>query len=159
MGNMSQSTSRRNAAEFAAGPFRPHGTVELWEDGAVIRVEAAGPFNPEAAQAMAAALRAAVAARPPRSRFALIVHMRLSMLVSLDTLDSFRRMLASNSADGIAPVAVAWVVEPGVEGADLIMPRVAAAYREAARPYRQFSDTAEADLWIAECLHQAALAS
>lgn len=152
---MSQPT-RRNAAEYAAGPFRPHGRVELWEDGAVIRVDAAGPFNREAAQAMAGALRSAVVARPPHSRFALIVTMRDSVLVSLDTLDSFRRMLASNSADGIAPVAVAWVVGPGVEGADLIMPRVAAAYREAARPYAQFAEPEAAAHWIAERLRQAA---
>lgn len=43
---------KRNIQDFAAGGFRPHGEVELWAEGPVMRVIAQGPFNREAVLAL-----------------------------------------------------------------------------------------------------------
>ena len=41
--------------QFASGEFKPHGQVEMWLDGNILRYDAVGPFNRELVRAIAQA--------------------------------------------------------------------------------------------------------
>ena len=99
---------RKSVDEFATGPFRPHGRIEIWAEGNVVRLEAAGPFNKEAVVAMGATWRALFAGMPADGPFADIVTIHRSVMTSQEVVDAFGAFLAANTAARQAPSAVAW---------------------------------------------------
>jgi hypothetical protein len=138
---------------FATGPFPPHGRIELWAEGNVVRLTATGPFNVEAIQAMAAAWRALCADLPEAEPFADVVTVKDSIMASPEVLDAIGRFLNHNSEQHIAPRAVAWIVPPDVEGASLMIPQFEHVFTEAGRRIAFFEDEASALAWVKTALH------
>ena len=139
---------RKSVDEFATGPFRPHGRIEIWAEGNVVRLEAAGPFNKEAVVAMGATWRALFAGMPADGPFADIVTIHRSVMTSQEVVDAFGAFLAANTAARQAPSAVAWIVDKDVEGASLILPKFAQVYAAAGRNFRFFDNEPEAVAWV-----------
>ena len=140
------------AAGFAAGESGSHGRVEMWREGSVIRVEAAGPFNLEAVRALGAAWIRLFSALPLEGGYAEFTTIRGSLIASPDAIAAFRKLLYSNNASGRAPRAVAWVVGAEVEGGRLMLPMFAEIHAEARRVFRAFDAIDEADRWLRERL-------
>lgn len=139
---------------FATGRFPPHGRIELWAEGNVVRLTGTGPFNVEAIQAMGAAWRALCTELPEGQPFADIVTVRESMMASPNVLEAVGRFLQNNSANHIAPRAVAWIVPPDVEGASLMIPQFERVFREAGRHIAFFDDEPTALSWVKAALNE-----
>ncbi len=139
---------RTTVSQFADGMFVPHGRVELRRAGHVVYLEASGPFNTEAITALGAAWRGLFVNLPPGAMFADIAIMHHSVMASPDVLAAFHGFLQRNTTDGLAPKAVAWVVGPEVEGAEIMVPRFKKIYTEAGRNFRFFATLPDAEAWI-----------
>lgn len=144
--------SKRNSAEFATGVFRPHGQVDIWAEGSIVRLEARGPFNREGVQAMGLAMRDLFASVPVGGRFGDILVMHESLMASPDALATFEDFLQAMSKARTAPVAVAYVAAPGVEGRSLMLPIFAEIYARHGRRFAAFEHLAEAQAWVREQL-------
>lgn len=140
--------SRRSTDQFAAGPFRPHGKVEIWAEGNVMRLEATGPFNKEAVIALGATWNSLFDEMPLHGAFANIIVMRHSLMVSQEVLDAFGAFLHVNNRAGRGASAVAFVVAPDVEARALMLPMFAETYAAAGRQFAAFETEAEADVWV-----------
>ena len=138
----------RNIENYAQGSFRPHGRIEFWTEGSVLRIVAEGPFNREAVQAVGLAMRDLFAGMPVVGRFADILDMRGSLLASPDALEAFGDFLQAMSAAQTAPEAVAWVVAQEVEGRDLMLPIYGQLYARHGRQFAAFESMAEAEAWV-----------
>ena len=147
--------SKRNTDQFASGPFRPHGRVEIWAEGNVVRLDAAGPFNEEAIIALGAAWRSLFAELPLCGPFADVVLLRRSILASQKVVDAFGLFLAANTQAGHAPSVVAWIVPPEIEGRSFMLPKFAEIYAAAGRPFAAFETEAEAEAWVRAKLQEA----
>lgn len=139
---------KKSTDEFAAGPFRPHGRVEIWAEGNVVRLDAAGPFNKEAVIALGATWRSLFAELPRQGAFASITVVRNSVLISQEVLDALGAFLRSNTAAGQGAEAVAFVVAPDVEGRSMMLPMFAETYAAAGRNFAAFATEAEAEVWV-----------
>jgi hypothetical protein len=149
---MSTLQSKRNSAEFATGVFRPHGQVDIWADGSIIRLEARGPFNLEGVQAMGLAMRDLFASVPVDRRFGDIMVMHESLMASPDALAAFEDFLQAMSKAKTAPTAVAYVAAPEVEGRSLMLPIFAEIYARHGRRFAAFEQLEPAEAWIREQL-------
>jgi hypothetical protein len=146
------SPSKRSSAEFATGVFRPHGQVDIWAEGLIVRLEARGPFNREGVQAMGMAMRDLFASVPVGGRFGDILVMHGSLMASPDALASFEAFLQAMSQAKTAPVAVAYVAAPEVEGRSLMLPIYAEIYARHGRRFAAFEQLADAEAWVREQL-------
>lgn len=146
---------KRNIETYATSGFRPHGRVEFWAEGSVVRIEAEGPFNREAVQAVGLAMRDLFATMPPGQRFADVLEFRGSLLASPDALAAFADFLRAMSVAKTAPVAVAYVVGAEVEGRSLMLPIFAQLYAEHGRQFAAFLTHEEAGAWLRERLAEA----
>ncbi|MET0519696.1 MAG: hypothetical protein ABW005_12805 [Burkholderiaceae bacterium] len=152
-------SKKRDIADYAASGFRPHGRIEFWAEGPVIRVLAEGPFNREAVQAVGLAMRDLFASSPRGQRFADLLEFRGSLMASPDALAAFAEFLRAMSAAGTAPIAVAFVIAPEVEGRSLMLPIFTQLYAEHQRDFAAFETAAEAQRWLRERLSGARAAS
>ena len=145
---------KTSVGEFATGPFRPHGRIEIWAEGNVVRLDAAGPFNREVILAMGTTWRALYSGMSEDEPFAGIVSIHHSLMASQEVLDALRDFLVANTAEHHASRVVAWVVPADVEGASLMMPRLARVLTEAGRNFRTFDNEAAAEAWVREQLRE-----
>lgn len=143
-----RSDDRLNIQQFASGPFKPHGRIELWAEGNVVYLEAAGPFNKEAVMAVGVTWRELFARIPSTEVFADIVTVDVSMMAGPEVLEAFGAFLQDNSAANVAPRAVAWVVPPTVEGSFFMIPAFEQVYQSAGRNIRFFDNLPEAQDWV-----------
>ena len=143
---------RRNTDQFATGPFRPHGQVEIWSEGNVMRLDATGPFNKEVVIALGATWNSLFDEMPVNGPFANIIVIRRSVVVSQEVLDAFGEFLRANNRAGRGASAVAFVVATEVEGRALMLPMFAATYAAAGRRFAAYETEAEADAWVRERL-------
>lgn len=139
--------ARLRSEDFAPGPFRPHGSVELWKDGSVVHLVAEGPFNLETVQGVSRAMQELFAKQAPQGRFVDVLEMRTSIMASREVMDAFGRFLAQMSAAKTAPLAVAYVVAPDVEGRGVMLPLFARVYAEHGRRFAAFETMDEARAW------------
>lgn len=142
------SDDRLNIQQFASGPFKPHGRVELWTEGNVVYLEASGPFNKEAVLAVGATWRELFARLPHSGPFADVVVVEGSMMAGPEVLEAFGAFLGMNTAANVAPCAVAWVVPPAVEGGVLMIPAFEQIYQAAGRNIRFFDNLPQARDWV-----------
>lgn len=140
--------SKKSTDEFAVGPFRPHGRVEIWAEGNVVRLDAAGPFNKEVIIALGATWRSLFAELPRHGEFASITVVRHSVLISQEVLDALGEFLRANTKAGQGAEAVAFVVAHDVEGRSLMLPMFAETYAAAGRNFAVFATEAEAEAWV-----------
>ncbi len=147
---------RLRSDDYASGRFAPHGRVEFWRDGSVIRLVAEGPFNVESVQAIGAAMAQLFAEAPPMERFADILTFRGSILVTPEAMAAFDVFLARMSQAKTAPLAVAYVVGAEVEGRDLMLPMFKRLYAKHQRRFAHFESEAQAEAWVRAQLGEAA---
>lgn len=143
-----QAAARRNIEDYASGPFRPHGEMEIWLEGHVVCIKATGPFNTESIQAMGKALRALYAEIAQPEKLVHLVTIQRSLLASPEVVKTFGDFLAAMDAIQQTPVAVAWVVAPEVEGGRLMLPFFAKTYASAGREFRAFENATDAYAWL-----------
>ncbi len=139
---------KRDIQAFVDGPFRPHGHIEVWREGAMVRSRAEGPFNREAVIGLARAMDDLLTQDPPPARFTDLAELSVSMLASPESMDALGRFLSDISRDRPAPVAVAYVVGAEVEGRDLMVPLYDALYRKHGRRFRVFHHLEDALSWL-----------
>jgi hypothetical protein len=151
----SQDPKRRRSEDYARGLFRPHGRIEIWSEGSVVRLVAEGPFNLEILQGLGVAMSELFAESPPQGRFADILEMRSSILASPEVMSAFGDFLARMSAAKTAPVAVAYIVGPEVEGRELMLPLFSRIYAQHQRRFAAFETEAEALDWVRHQLAEA----
>lgn len=149
---MVRKTSKRDIAAFAAGPFKPHGRIEIWSEGSVVRIEAQGPFNLEAVEAVGLAMRDLFTEVPPGRIFADILTMRDSIMTSAQGLKAFEGFLQAMSVAKLAPCAVAYVVDRTVEGRDLMLPKFVEIYARHGRDFAAFERLEDAEHWVRDRL-------
>lgn len=148
-------SQRISSDQFATGPFRPHGRVELLAQGKIIHLTASGPFNMEAVNAIGAAWRQMFADSPAEGPFADIVTVAGSMMAGPDVMRAFGSFLQANTAAHISPCAVAWVVPADVEGAVIMIPQFRQVYEAAGRNIAFFDSAEPAQAWVLDQLQQA----
>jgi hypothetical protein len=146
--------TKRSTNEFAAGPFRPHGSVEVWTEGNVVRLDAVGPFNKELVVALGATWTSLLAELPLHGPFASITVVRQSVVISQEVLDAISQFLHANAKAGQGAGAVAFVVAPDVEGRSLMLPMFARTYAAAGRQFAAFTTEAEAEAWVRATLQK-----
>ena len=139
---------KRNIQDFAAGGFRPHGEVELWAEGPVMRVIAQGPFNREAVLALGKAVNDLYQELGPERPVCELVEYRGSLLASPEALTTLGELLALMTRLGTAQKAIAIVVADDVEARDLMLPIVTKVYADQGRPVASFNSVAEAQTWL-----------
>ena len=145
-------SARHDIQDYVNGPFAPHGEIELWREGSVIHLEAAGPFNAEAMQAFGLAMTQLLAELPPQGLFIDILELRHSMLASPEAIAVLEGFMQRMSEAGKAPCAVAYVAAPEVEGREFMMPLCATLYERLGRRFASFHTRAEADAWARQTL-------
>ena len=139
---------KRNIQDFAGGGFRPHGEVELWAEGPVMRVIATGPFNREAVLALGKAVHDLYQELGPDRPFCELVEYRGSLLASPEALTTLSDLLALMTKIGTAQKAVALVVAGEVEARDLMLPMVCKVYAENGRNVASFETVAAGRAWL-----------
>lgn len=147
---------RLRSDDFASGPFAPHGRVEIWRDGSVVRLLAEGPFNAESVMAIGAAMAKLFADAPPKGRFADILEFRNSILATPEALATFDAFLSRMSEAKTAPLAVAYIVGPEVEGRELMLPVFGRLYQKHQRRFAFFEEASQAETWVRAQLEAAA---
>lgn len=146
---------RQDIGDFARGPFRPHGHIAMWGEGPVVHVDATGPFNVEAMQALGLAMSELFALHPLSGVFGDIVEFHCSVMCSPEVVAAYGGFLRKNTADGHTPAAVAWVVAPQVEGRGIMLPVFQRLYAEHGRRFACFETMDEAQAWMRQCLREA----
>lgn len=136
----------------AGRPFRPHGRVDVWSDGALVHVDAEGPFNTEAVERFSQSVIALYRQLAPGLRFVNVTRFQRSMMATPETWEQLAGHLQRVNRSGLPLVATAWVAGPDVEGRGLFVPRGEALFRENGRVFAAFDTLAEAEAWAQEKL-------
>ncbi len=134
-----------SSEEFAKGPFKPHGRVHMWLEGATVYGVAQGPFNQEFVAATALARNELLKVSPPPEKHAHLLQVQVSMMASPEMLTVFAQFAAHMKSP---PVVTAWVVAPDVEGRDFLLPMFERIFRTVGRNFRAFETLAEAEAWV-----------
>ncbi|WP_028453320.1 hypothetical protein [Chitinilyticum aquatile] len=129
--------------------FAPHGHVEIWAEGQLLRYQATGPFNLELLQALDAADRGLMAATAAQGPFAILAEFAGSIAATPDALAALEASLAAQNAAGLASAAVAFVVDPDAEGAVLMRSIIADIYARQGLPFGWFGTLDDARGWLA----------
>ncbi|MBK9235398.1 MAG: hypothetical protein IPO19_04735 [Rhodoferax sp.] len=147
MNKPTQADPRHRTDEFAQGAFQPHGLVEVWLDGRILRYDAVGPFNRELVRAIAKAQHDIMVAAKARGPCVEIVTIRESALVTSDGLAELAAILHDVNHQGLAPLAVAYVMAPEVEGASIMAPVFRSRYQSQGRVFELFDRLEDAQTW------------
>ncbi len=138
--------------DYSEGPFRPHGRIEIWiEDapqGAVIYSVAQGPFNAEFVKAFQLARNELLKAKQVTRVFGHLTQFHTSIMASPDAIESLARHLANVHKQSISSGITAWVVAPGVEGRELMLPLFERVHVENGHRFGAFETLAEAQAWL-----------
>ncbi len=133
--------------QFASGEFKPHGQVEMWLDGNILRYDAVGPFNRELVRAIAQAQHEVMLAAKARGACVEVVTIRESALVTPDGLAELALILQDVNLQGLAPLAVTYVMAPDVEGASIMAPLFRRRYQDQGRTFEIFEQMKDALIW------------
>ncbi len=138
--------------DYSEGPFRPHGRIEIWlEDapqGALIYSVAQGPFNAEFVKAFQLARNELLKAKQVTRVFGHITQFHTSIMASPDAIESLSRHLVNVHKLGLGSGITAWVVAPGVEGRELMLPLFDRVHRENGQRFAAFEALAPAQAWV-----------
>lgn len=130
--------------------FSQHGEFELSIDGRLLVVDVVGPWNLELIRnytAQATVLARQLAETGP---WVLISIARRSVLFTPDAIEALRETARRHTADS-RRIATAYVVDPTVEGYQLVNTLFEEIYRDVC-PMAVFETRAEAERWAAEQL-------
>ena len=137
--------------------FRPHGSVHMWMEGNFLYYESTGPFNVELVDSLAVAQMDILRATQYEGPWASICTILNSAMAPPEALARYDKLMRKEKPPGKEPVATAFVVAPGVEGAKLMLPKFADIYAGIQRPFKCFEQMDEARAWARACMEQARL--
>ena len=146
--------NRASSGQYARGEFKPHGSMQLEQSGFLNVLEATGPFNKELVVAADAAQESLYASLVQKGRWGTVLIFRESALASLEALAEISVILMRRKSQGYAPVAVALVFVPEVEGGTLMQSHYLKAYQNAGIDGRIFSNEADAKEWMAGVINR-----
>lgn len=146
---------RHSTDQFSDSDFRPHGLVEVWLEGNVLRYDAVGPFNRELVRAIAQAQHDIMVAARAAGPFVEVVTIRASALVTPDGLAELALILNDVNQQGLAPLAVAYVMAADVEGASIMAPVFRRRYEDQGRVFQVFKELEDAQAWAQTLLDAA----
>lgn len=155
--NMPPLINRQPSQDFTTafvkeGIFRTHGLVKVKIDGDIAHYEAWGPFNEELVAAYIQIQELVLPKMAAKGCWGDFSIFHTSVLVSQATLNKFAEDLRTMALRGLAPNATAFVIAPGVEGAQLMSPLFAKCYSDAGLPFRIFLHPDEAQTWLQSAL-------
>lgn len=137
-----------STAHVVAPGFKPHGRVDIWMEDDVLQYEATGPFNAEVFDRLAVAqgnfLKSLVFTGP----WASICTMRHSAMATPDAIQRYTELMQRPKPPSFEPVATAFVIADGVEGAKIMSPHFERVYSSINRSFRIFGTMEQAKLWV-----------
>lgn len=142
--------------ECAGSVFTAHREYSARLEGRVVRDEVVGPVNMELLRLFHQRIAPLYQQAHANGPFVLLSHYYESILMSPGALDGFVEAAGELIAVGIAPVAVAHVAGPEVEGrefmGDILRKKI---FDPMCLPYQLFDNTDSAQRWLDEHLTKA----
>ena len=139
---------RSDTTDYPTGRFKAHGNMQLEQSGHLNILKATGPFNKELVVAADHAQEPLYEALLQKVHWGTVLIFCESALATPDAFEALTTILKKRMMQGYAPVAVALVFEPGVEGANLMKSLYLSAYKQAGIDGRVFSDVTAAKEWV-----------
>lgn len=133
--------------------FRPSAHLDITRNGHILRLEAMGPFNKALVIYLFLMGRDLLVDAVTRNiPYAVVINFHKSLMMTPDSIKQLVELLQDNDRrGGPPPVATAYVVNPDIEGATLMLPILADVYRQT-RAFEAFSSKDDAEDWIQEML-------
>ena len=125
--------------------FAPHGSYRAWRDGAIVYVEATGPFNKEIIEEFRRLTLPIFAELPPNRPQATILIQRVSAMATPEAIEETRRN-ANLVEQRHARVALAYVMGPDVEGREIMEIRLREVFADHPA-FEIFETVEEATAW------------
>lgn len=141
-----------HSSNFAKGPFRAHGDLEIVPGGLLVCLEAHGPFNVEGVRAMHAARLEVLARNPPTTPYVHLTRIHGNVVMAADVLEAYRQGLEQAYTRYMPPLAAAWVPQADVEGLRFMLPQYQAALAAVGTQLQVFDDVAQAEAWLKQIL-------
>ena len=136
--------------------FRPHGRLCVRLDGAVVRIDAEGPFNAELFEAFGRLGPPVYREAALGGNYVVLVRAQRSVMMSMEAMADLARSVKAFQDGGFGPLASVYVTDSSVEGRELMLPLLARhVYQPANLPFTWFETEAEALAYARERLAQA----
>lgn len=138
---------------FSGSVFRPHGRYSAKCEGRLVIMEASGPFNAEMLQAYHQATLPLLAKVRARGPYVTLTEYHDSMMMSPSVVDLLAKSVAQANIEGNSALAVAYAVEPSVEGRDLMIPLIeSTVFAPVGHQFKAFSNRTDAEAWLRSVL-------
>lgn len=139
---------RISTAALPSRTFRPHGRVDFELQPPLLLTLAIGPFNQELVQVLAELTPKVFREMSAYGPWLHLVRMDESALAAPEVLQSFGQLVLELAQQGIAPRATASVLDPDLEGAQLMAPLFVQSFARAGLRFAHFPTEAEARAWL-----------
>ncbi|GGC63402.1 hypothetical protein [Undibacterium terreum] len=146
--------ARFNTSQFDVTPFKAHGYLDARFDGNIAWHEATGPFNLEFVHTLKKTLQALHTVVKPVGRWAEIVVVNESAIMSLAAYEAMDQMIGCLLKQGRAASAFAHVSGADVEGRTVMAIRYEKLFNKHNLPYRSFDNMQEAETWVTQILQE-----
>ena len=127
-------------AHHAQGRFAPHGVMEVFRQGNVIRGYASGPFNIEFMTAWGKMWGAQLQQRGDPGKLLIATGFSESVVASLDAISSFKALMGRAKALLPADTEHIWLIKDKVEGRILMLPLLKSAMETNSVAIEVYSD-------------------
>ncbi len=134
-------------SEFQVGASG--GQIKVQKRGAIVHIDAIGPFDLEAVRNIAQ-LRDVMVKKlsPIKQRYATLVHWHDNVVISDEGLAELKRSFEYSLAQGYAPVAQAWVIPAEFEGAAYAHTEISWMIGLHGIPFKRCFTVEEAEGWL-----------
>ena len=146
-------SEKRSTDEVTHMRFRPHGRIEVFIDGQIVRYIARGPFTEELIAAYAQIHAPIVQEMAAKTPWADLTIFRESALTNEKSLADYTEYLTTLATQGHAPCATAFVMGPDVKGATVMGNRYANCYQAAGLVFKAFDRWNDAESWVEQELN------
>jgi len=124
---------RIDVSQLPQGRFAPHGDLQVWHQGPLLCLAAAGPFNAEMVGAFWRSVGLLLQTWTPPPAYVALAWWQRSLMASPDTFSAYADLLRRGAAVLPPERANFWLVGADVEDAALMKPRWTALYASAGR--------------------------
>jgi len=138
--------------DFEPSRFEPHGAVTVLSEGNIVRYDVTGPFNAEFMVLVVKLVDKLYSEVVNKGPFGEVTVFRNSMLMPPDAISRIIDVLQRWKIRGCAPLATAWVIEPNVDGALLMVPLFEKKFSAAGHPFLRCDNVEEAEIWLKKIL-------
>lgn len=134
--------------------FRPHGHLAFRLEGNIMVSTAVGPFNKEIIEAVAKAQQDLLQDMVEQQKWAYLVYFEKSVLAPIEALEALTNYLRWLASIHRLPTAVAFVIAPELEGAQIMIPHFQRTHAQAGMNFQVFATPEAAQAWLNERLAQ-----